>query len=982
MKGDILAPDGASSVPTDVDLQPGTRIAVMAAKLRVPASESYGLVRLDALMNRFWGRRLGLVVAPAGSGKTTLLSRFASTARAPVAWYRSESWDASQNHLLRHLEEAFVGIIGPHSRPWASVEDAIAALDGWSGERLLLVIDDLHSIARTPAEAALERFIDYAPPSLLTVIASRSQPAFNLSRLRVSGTLAEITGDDLRFRSWEVENLFRDFYREPLPPVELAELARRTEGWAAGLQLFHLATSGKGLDERRRVLRALGGGSRLVREYLARNVLDELPPLLRDFLIDTCVLGRLSGLICDEFLNRDDSGQVLQELERRQIFTTAIGSDGDYRYHEVLRSHLEHVLVIEGGERALRARYGSAGAVLEQHGAIPEALHAYCRAEDWSAVDRLLGRNGAQLASRTGIWIDALPPAILEHDPWLLLASARRHRAEGRWHNALEAYQRAEHGFSGLEATQICQRERSALALWLTPTPAPAVDSLGLFRLATIRDPLAVRAQLAAQTAGQERLVAGVASLLAGEVLEATRLFSLAAESPDNSDAVVVAARLGSALASLLAGAAGAVGELDLAVEDADARGQGFIARLGRAGMALVSDQRGLAEADAVRSVCEHIGDEWGSAFAALLRGWCLVQTGGQGGDAVSDLEVVGDTFHQLGAGVLEAWSRALLALALAQQRHPGALGAALKAESLANSIGVEGAKLFIYLALARSDARHTMEFVQLARSVVARTGLSAHLLDAHLSPSAQSPDHALTIRCFGEFRILIDGQPLAMARMKPRTRALLRRLSADAGSPIHREVLQDALWPDADADAAARNLHVAISSLRQALEPGIARGASSLLVREGDSYRLVLPPGSEVDLRAFDQALDRSRRARLAGDFELALVTFQEAESMAEKELLPEDGSADWVIQRRDRMRTGLVDTGGALAKHLLAKAEPALAAQVSVSALNADRYDDALWRLLIEARKMAGDEAGARRAQSEYRKVVSELEPRPTRS
>lgn len=977
-----MAPDGASSLQTGADTQPGMRIPVLAAKLRVPASESFGLVRLDALMNRFWGRRLGLVVAPAGSGKTTLLSRFAATACAPVAWYRSESWDASQNDLLRHLEEAFTGIIGPHSRHWASVEDAIAVLDRWSGDRLLLVIDDLHSIARTPAEAALERFIDYAPPSLLTVIASRSQPTFNLSRLRVSGALAEITGDDLRFRSWEVENLFRDFYREPLPPVELAELARRTEGWAAGLQLFHLATSGKGLDERRRVLRALGGGSRLVREYLARNVLDELPSLLRAFLIDTCVLGRLSGPICDEFLNRHDSADLLQELERRQIFTTAVDGDGDYRYHEVLRSHLEHVLVIDGGERGLRARYGRAGAVLEEHGAIPEALHAYCRAEDWSAVDRLLGRNGAQLASRTGVWIDALPPAVLEHDPWLLLASARRHRAEGRWRNALEAYQRAESGFSGLEATQICQRERSALALWLTPTPAPAVDSLGLLRLATIRDPLAVRAQLAAQTAGQERLIAGVASLLAGEVVEGARLLSLAAESPDNSDAVAVAARLGAALASLLAGTDGAIGELELAIEDADARGQGFIARVGRAGMALVPDQRGVSEADAVRSVCEHIGDQWGSELATLLRDWGLVQLGGQGTDTVSALDIVGDRFHKLGAGVLEAWSRALLALALAQQQHPGAHSVALKAESLANSIGVEGAKLFVYLALARADARHASEFIQLARSVVGRTGLSARILDTHLSPFAQSPDRALTIRCFGEFQILIGGQPVAMARLKPRTRALLRRLSADAGTPIHREVLQDALWPNADAEAAARNLHVAISSLRQALEPGIARGASSLLVREGDSYRLVLPPGSEVDLRAFDQALDRSRRARLAGDFQLALLTFQEAESIAEKELLPEDGSADWVIQRRERMRAGLVDTGGSLAKNLLAKAEPGLAVQVSISALNADRYDDALWRTLIEARKMAGDEAGARRAQSEYRKMVSELEPRPTRS
>ncbi|TMD95778.1 MAG: hypothetical protein E6I72_10450, partial [Chloroflexi bacterium] len=84
-----------------------------------------------------------------------------------------------------------------------------------------------------------------------------------------------------------------------------------------------------------------------------------------------------------------------------------------------------------------------------------------------------------------------------------------------------------------------------------------------------------------------------------------------------------------------------------------------------------------------------------------------------------------------------------------------------------------------------------------------------------------------------------LNEQPVVLAAMKPRTRALLRRLCIDAGAPVHREVLQDALWPNADPDTASRNLHVAISSLRHALEPGVGRGASSMIVRDGDMYRL-----------------------------------------------------------------------------------------------------------------------------------------------
>ncbi|TMF56679.1 MAG: transcriptional regulator, partial [Chloroflexi bacterium] len=89
------------------------------------------------------------------------------------------------------------------------------------------------------------------------------------------------------------------------------------------MQLFHLATRGKPAQERRRILSAVGSRSRLTREYLTRNVLEQLPVELRRFLVSTCVLGRLSGALCDRFLDRSGSQQALEELERRQIFTYA-----------------------------------------------------------------------------------------------------------------------------------------------------------------------------------------------------------------------------------------------------------------------------------------------------------------------------------------------------------------------------------------------------------------------------------------------------------------------------------------------------------------------------------------------------------------------------------------------------------------------------------------------------------------------------------
>ena len=414
--------------------------------------------RLDARLDAVWGYRLALIVAPAGSGKTTLLSRFAERVDGPVGWYRAEAWDADEQALLRHLEAALAPQLNGLATGWTSIADAANALDAWPGPRVLLLVDDLHTLEGTAAEAALERLIDYAPPSLTVIAGTRVPPRFNLPRLRVSGALLEIGADDLRFRSWEVERLFRDYYQNPLPPEELARLARRTEGWAAGLQLFHLATRGRAPDERRRVLAALGPSSRLMRDYLTRNVVDQLPNELRTFLIETSVLGRLSAALCDELLGRHDSGDMLAELEWRSLFTQALPDGGVYRYHEVLRSYLQGVLLDEVGHAAAQERFRRAGRLLADAGALPEALDAFCRAEDWESARSLVGRDGEAVADRSSAWIDALPASMLVHDPWLLLAVARRLRAEGRFAEAIERYQRAEDGLRQLRAGGLVPR--------------------------------------------------------------------------------------------------------------------------------------------------------------------------------------------------------------------------------------------------------------------------------------------------------------------------------------------------------------------------------------------------------------------------------------------------------------------------------------------------------------------------------------------
>jgi ATP/maltotriose-dependent transcriptional regulator MalT len=570
--------------------------AVVPAKVRVPRVRCLPRERLDKLLPELWLHRLGLVVAPAGSGKTTLLASWAAIADHPVAWYRAESTDGSEAALVACLEAAFAAAIDGLPRGWASVEDAAAALESGPATNVLLIVDDLHTLTGSPAEAAFERFIDYAPPSLAVLAGSRTLPAFNLSRRRVSGELLEINVDDLRFRSWEVERLFRDFYDDALGPDELARLARRTEGWAAGLQLFHLATRGKPRDERLRILAGLGSSSRFVRDYLARNVVAELPDELRDFLVRTSVLRRLSGPLCDALLERSGSRALLEELERRSVFTVALDDEGTFRYHEVLRSHLEAMLVAEAGESGARAQARRAGELLVADGAVAEALAAFSRAEDWSAVDRLLERHGARLVDGHGAWIDTLPPALLVQDPWLTLAMARRHRAEGHWAQALGAYSSAEALFGAGDSGAACRRERVALAAWLDPHPAPSPDWTGWLRAAVARDPLARRGHVASNSAVGagpagtdvgDLLAAGLSALVAGRVRDARSLLDEAAAAATDSPTLSIAAALGGAVAGLLAGDTREAVAVEAAVAAAERLGVPWLAQVGRAALAI-----------------------------------------------------------------------------------------------------------------------------------------------------------------------------------------------------------------------------------------------------------------------------------------------------------------------------------------------------------------------------------------------------------
>ena len=792
--------------------------------------------------------RLVLVTGPAGSGKTTLLALYTSALTTPTAWYRVDAGDRREAALLGHMGQALATVVpglGPEAGAgWRTAAEAADALERVTAERVVLALDDLHEVAGSPAEAALGELVELAPPWLALAATCRQAPAWNLSRLRVSGALAEIGHDDLRFRSWEVERLFADVYGEPLPPGDLAQLARGLEGWAAGLQLFHLATRGKHTSERRRAVAALPARSKLIREYLSGNVLDELPEDERSFLVDTAVLGRLTPGLCDELRERTNSARLLCELECRQVFVTRLDDDEVvYRYHEVFRACLETRLVERDGEPGAKDRARRAAALLEAGGWLVDALRAYCWAGDWASVGRVVETGGAELADDEKSWLDWLPAGLAEEDPWVMIAAARRAAATGRLTTALDLYQRAESLAVGSAPRDICRRERAELLAWLDPA-APEVSGWpGRLRAAVRSRPVLALGPGAVPAAGGVALggsivaasvttpgsgpasgdgdrdavgdafVDAVATALAGRLDEGSRRLAALADDPDVPLPIAAAARVLLTAAHAVAGRLVA-GELDDLAELVELADTPWLSGLARAASGLAGGDgwsRAMEAAADLRVPRRPLGRcgrpvlrSAGLAGAPAARRWaswwgCATGCGGSTPAA------------------LECWCRAWLGTAMARAGDGRAFEVARAAERDAAEAEVPGAQawaLAVQAQLAEGD--EARELAARAEAVRHRWGVDVPLpvvdpggaLPAVSPPVPAGPEReggpGLRVRCLGRFRIELDGRPVDLAAVKPRARAALHLLAAHGGRPVHAEILVAALWPDMDARPAS----------------------------------------------------------------------------------------------------------------------------------------------------------------------------------
>jgi LuxR family maltose regulon positive regulatory protein len=435
--------------------------ALLATKLYVPRGR-HGLVPRPRLADRLTEALAGeltVVCAPAGFGKTALVADWAQRSGRPVAWLSLDAADNDPVRFWRHVAAAVGGVraaagqrvaalLGPPPRSLEAVVTALVnELAAVPGE-LVLVLDDYHLIEAPAVHESVVFLLGHLPAALRLAVACRADPPLPLARLRARGELAELRADQLRFTLDEAAALLGEVAGSGLPEDAVAALQARTEGWAAGLQLAGLSL--RGHADPAGFIAGFSGSHRYVLDYLAEEVLDRQPEPVRAFMLDTSVLDRLCGGLCDAVTGRGGSQQLLEMIERANLFLTPLDEvRGWWRYHPLFADLLRARLGQEQPER-LPGLHRAAAGWCEQRGLADDAVRHALAAGDAGRAARLIERHiGATLAWGEGAtaarWLAGLPGEQVRGWPQLCALQAIQAVMAGqageleRWLDAAEA---------------------------------------------------------------------------------------------------------------------------------------------------------------------------------------------------------------------------------------------------------------------------------------------------------------------------------------------------------------------------------------------------------------------------------------------------------------------------------------------------------------------------------------------------------------
>jgi LuxR family transcriptional regulator, maltose regulon positive regulatory protein len=423
---------------------------IRRGKLRLP-QPGRGLVlrpRLTARLDRSLQVPLTLVSAPAGFGKTTLLTEWAASQTIPLAWLALDAGDRNLEHLATHIiaviETLVPGVTAPvrdllrRPLPAPAAEIGICLADALLdlAHDVVLVVDDYHVAASRDVERFLGGLLQSIPPLFHLLLATRSDPALPLARMRLHGHVNELRAADLRFSDEEARALLATAGRVEDNPALVAALQQQTGGWIAGLRLATLALPV--VEDLVRINEIVAGNQHLM-DFLVEEVLATQPVSVQDFLLRTAIVDRICAPLADTLLDlpQGDSQAVLERLSHESLFLEPT-DDGEWlRYHPLFHSLLLHQLEVRLRPQEIAALHARASTWFAARGFLDLAIQHSIAAGDMAGTATLVELHVSTALDRedwntVASWLRLLPEAIIASRPTLLLAKGWVSHFSGR----------------------------------------------------------------------------------------------------------------------------------------------------------------------------------------------------------------------------------------------------------------------------------------------------------------------------------------------------------------------------------------------------------------------------------------------------------------------------------------------------------------------------------------------------------------------
>ena len=409
--------------------------------------------------------RAMVIAAGAGYGKTTLLWQWEQTVDFPCYWYKLDrndrDWTLHISYLVEAVSQHYPGfgrkahsILRQMGGPGSSRPGVTAFLLAEMHDRLkepcTFIIDDWQYIASvTEVRGLWNQILRDAPPTCRFVFASRGKPRLQFARFKTHGGYGELRTNELRMTEPEITELFRDVYQDPLTADEAAELERRTEGWAASLQLVEVSLRERKTPEKRRALieSITARSDSDLFSFLAEEVLEQQTEETRNFLLSTSILQQITPDLAERLAGAHDGMRRLLQLEHAGLFTYRL-DEARYRYHGLFRDFLERRLSEERTDAEVTGLHIHAASYFETSTEWPEAIYHYLRAGLQRQAARLIARYGEDVVAegRLGMvdeWLQQLPEKAIHDNARLSLLHGEALGIRGEFESALAALERA-----------------------------------------------------------------------------------------------------------------------------------------------------------------------------------------------------------------------------------------------------------------------------------------------------------------------------------------------------------------------------------------------------------------------------------------------------------------------------------------------------------------------------------------------------------